>query len=73
MKLKWVACVFLVLAAVALRLPAQQGAADRKFFEDTKAKAEKGDALAQFNLGVCYDNGQGVAKDKVEAAKWYLL
>ena len=25
--------------------------------------AEQGDALAQFNLGFCYDNGDGVAKD----------
>ena len=28
-------------------------------------------ADAQYNLGVCYDNGQGVAKDEVEAVKWY--
>ena len=25
--------------------------------------AEQNDAKAQFNLGVCYDDGQGVAKD----------
>ena len=33
--------------------------------------AEQNDAKAQYNLGVCYDNGQGVAKDEVEAVKWY--
>ena len=33
--------------------------------------AEQGSALAQSNLGVCYANGQGVAKDAVEAVKWY--
>jgi TPR repeat protein len=44
---------------------------DRQTLAQLRAKAEKGDAVAQFNLGVCYDNGQGVAKDKVETVKWY--
>ena len=33
--------------------------------------AEQGDAKAQFNLGVMYDNGQGVTQDDKEAVKWY--
>ena len=33
--------------------------------------AEQGDASAQFNLGMMYDNGQGVKQDDVEAVKWY--
>ena len=33
--------------------------------------AEHGDAMAQFSLGVCYQNGWGVGKDTDEAAKWY--
>ena len=33
--------------------------------------AEQNHAEAQYNLGVCYSNGQGVAKDEVEAVKWY--
>ena len=33
--------------------------------------AEQNFAEAQYNLGVCYDNGQGVAKDYAEAVKWY--
>ena len=33
--------------------------------------AEQNYAPAQFNLGYCYANGQGVRKDKVEAAEWY--
>ncbi|MSR43556.1 MAG: hypothetical protein EXS19_05920, partial [Pedosphaera sp.] len=32
---------------------------------------EKGDASAQYNLGVMYANGLGVPKDEVEAVKWY--
>ena len=38
--------------------------------------AVQGDAVAQFAqfvLGVMYDNGQGVAQDYQEAAKWYRL
>ena len=42
-----------------------------KAFEGYKAKAEKGDAEAQYNLGLCYFYGTGVAKDEVEAVKWY--
>src|ERR1035437_3009760 len=72
MKLKWVMCVFLVLVASAMRLPAQQSDADRKLFEDTKAQAEKGDANAQGALGEIYGLGlYGVAKDEVEAVKWH--
>jgi TPR repeat protein len=33
--------------------------------------AEQGDADAQFNLGVMYDKGQGVAQDYSQAADWY--
>ena len=33
--------------------------------------AEQGDARAQANLGVLYENGQGVPQDDSEAAKWY--
>jgi uncharacterized protein len=33
--------------------------------------AEHGDALAQYNLGLLYDNGQGVQKDYVQARQWY--
>ena len=33
--------------------------------------AEWNHAWAQFNLGYCYANGQGVPENLVEAAKWY--
>ena len=35
--------------------------------------ADQGDAAAQFNLGVSYDDGQGVVQDHKEAVKWYRL
>ena len=33
--------------------------------------AEQGNAAAQFNLGLMYEKGDGVAQDDQEAAKWY--
>ncbi|MBE0545775.1 MAG: SEL1-like repeat protein [Verrucomicrobia bacterium] len=62
--------VFLVLAATVFQLPAQQAEADRKLFDEVKAKAEKGDAEAQFILAGFYYNGDGVAKDAIESVKW---
>ena len=35
------------------------------------AQANAGDAIAQYNLGVAYDNGQSVPQDYVEAVAWY--
>ena len=35
--------------------------------------AEQGDADAQFNLGVMYNQGQGVPQDNKTAVKWYKL
>ncbi len=40
-------------------------------FENIKAKAEQGEARAQYQLGKCYAQGAGVSKDAVEAMKWY--
>ena len=35
--------------------------------------AEVGHVVAQYSLGVMYDNGQGVSQDYAEAVKWYRL
>jgi len=43
----------------------------QKAFERIKPIAEQGLLHAQLYLGVMYNNGQGVAKDHTEAAKWY--
>ena len=47
-----------------------------KDINDCLEKAEpsfftKGDAKAQYNLGLMYYNGQGVLQDYKEAVKWY--
>ena len=39
-------------------------------FASFKRYAEAGNAGAQFNLGLCYFNGSGIAVDKAEAVKW---
>jgi len=40
-------------------------------FEQTIEAANQGDAIAQFNLGVRYINGNGVDKDPAAAVKWF--
>lgn len=41
--------------------------------ESLKAKWDNGDAYAAFQLGFAYKQGQGVEKNLVEAANWFLL
>ena len=61
-----------LLGSAVFRLLAQQSEADRKLLADIRTKAEKGDAQSQFELGNAFYIGSlGVAKDQVEAAKWY--
>ncbi len=38
-----------------------------------KPLADAGDARAQSNIGVMYDNGDVVAEDDVEAVRWFML
>ena len=57
--------LFLLLAVGCKRADAG------KSFQETKIKAEKGDAEAQYNLGKMYHDGKDVAKDDVEAVKWF--
>ncbi len=42
-------------------------------FEKWKPLAEQGYASAQYNLGVMYDNGQGVAQDYIQAHMWFNI
>jgi S1-C subfamily serine protease len=39
--------------------------------KETKARAEQGDAEAQYNLAVMYDMGIGAPKNYTESGKWY--
>ena len=39
--------------------------------QEWRPLAEQGDAHAQFNLGIMYDNGWGVPENDAEAVKWW--
>lgn len=39
----------------------------------SRLAADQGNAKAQVNLGVMYDNGRGVWPDYAQAVKWYRL
>ena len=41
------------------------------YIQSIRAQAEQGDAVAQYNLGYAYHNGEGVPQDYSEAVKWY--
>ena len=45
--------------------------AKREKAEQVRKAAEQGDAEAQCELGVLYENGQGVPKDHRKAAEWF--
>jgi len=64
MKLKWI-------LITALMIPGGFAVAQMADFNSAMQSAEKGDAEAQFTLGVMYRKGDGVPKDPVQAAAWY--
>ncbi len=43
----------------------------KEAFKWYRKAAEQGNDEAQSNLGLCYENGQGVKQDFSEAVKWY--
>lgn len=42
-----------------------------KEVQEIRKAAEQGDATSQLDLGWMYQEGQGVAKDEKEVAKWF--
>ena len=70
----WLLLAFIAVL-IAESLPcvhAQQNDALRKQFQEQKAAAEQGNAVAQCNLGICYANGMGVEKDEEKAVDWFF-
>ena len=47
------------------------GSAFSQKADDYRSDAEQGLAEAQFNLGLCYYNGDGVLQDYNQAAYWF--
>ena len=68
-KLKWWKPVVLILG-VALILLMFIFSNELEFYW-YHYRANRGDAEAQFNLALCYDEGKGVAIDQAEAVRWY--
>lgn len=72
-------CTFLaLLAAISFMVYAADGAGTALEKEPGKVNislirmnADLGSPDAQFNLGVCYEMGNGIGKDISEAVKWY--
>ena len=60
-----------VVLALSLVVQGLMGAADD--ITTLKSRAERGNAEAQYELGLMYDTGDGVAEDNREAVKWYGL
>src|SRR5215471_8620049 len=63
--------LFALLAVMALCLSCERKTSQAPSFEETKAKAERGDAVAQYELGQRYRQGIDVPRDAAEAVKWY--
>jgi hypothetical protein len=42
-----------------------------EIFQDTRRRADKGDPIAQFQLGTMYANGVGTPKDDAKAVIWF--
>ena len=57
-----------VLVALCVPLAGQQESID-----ELRAKAEQGDSISQFELGLAYETGRGVPEDGIEAERWYRL
>ena len=73
-----IAVIFTIIFNAALAADFEDGfaAIERKDYATALAKfrsaAQQGSVAAQFNLGLMYDMGHGVAQDYKEAVRWYL-
>ena len=52
-------------------LPGSSCVETRKHCNSCELLATEGDAAAQYNLGLIYENGPGVPQDYAEAVRWY--
>ena len=51
----------------------EQNQKDITLWKQYYSKAQAGDAAAQYELGVCYEEGKGTSENDKEAVKWYRL
>ena len=53
------------------RLSGSSAAFEALFLQLDRQAAEQGDAMAQYELGLCYGQGNGVERSLTKAKKWY--
>ncbi len=61
--------VFIICALVSIGVSAETSGAPNYFLISTAAA--EGDAIAQYNMGVMHETGQGAPKDVKKAVEWY--
>jgi uncharacterized protein len=66
----WAAILLILIPALGLAACADTATREQKF-ADMHRLAEKGDAGAQYNLGLMYEQGYGVTPDIGKAAGWF--
>ena len=69
----WMKSPMRTLAALSLALALAINTAAAASNPELHSAAAKGDASAQFQLGVMYANGVDVPEDDTEAVRWYRL
>ena len=63
------ACTVILMLAVGI-LPFIMAANKSSDVKSLQNAAERGDATAQYNIGLCYSNGSGVTANEEETVKW---
>ena len=63
----------LLLAITVLLLPISVSATPEDEFSLLLTKARKGNSIAQYNIGLAYNEGRGVAPDPIESYVWLSL
>ena len=63
----------LVFGAFFFQVCSSFAISDTEFIRVEKDRANKGSALAAYQLGYVYQNGKGVKQDLIEAAYWYQM
>ena len=65
----WIGVPLLLLVVGAAALCLSSESDEVKMY---RKAAEEGDAEAMYELGRCYSLGEGIKKDEVKAANWFL-
>jgi TPR repeat protein len=69
--MKKLICCMAIIATCLLATGISLADEEIPYSEELLNAAKKGDAMAQRNLGFCYENGTGVQQDLEKAVEWY--